>query len=87
MRNFRFVMVLVVIVAVALAAGALGAKPPRDSGCVPCGKEFKNVQPSSCGIAENPVEAYRANGAFVGVFSSRCHACTTKGVFCTLGPR
>ena len=69
---------------VALGSTALVANP-RPAGCVPCGNEFKNVQPSSCGIAENPVEGYRANGEFLGIFSSRCHACTRKGVFCTLG--
>ena len=85
MRSFRLVLVGLVLGVLVLGATALLAGP-RPDGCVPCGQEFKNVQPSSCGIAENPVEAYRANGDFVAVFSSRCHACTTKRVFCTIGP-
>ena len=87
MRRYGSLLVVLVVVGVVVLGSTALLAGPRPSGCAPCGKEFKNVQPSSCGIAENPVDGYRANGDLVAVFSSRCHACTTKGVFCTVGPR
>lgn len=80
MNVFRAVAIVLLVA----GAGALATGSQRPDGCVPCGNDFKKVQPSSCGIAEDPVAAYRANGDFVAIYSNRCFACTANGVFCTV---
>ncbi|MDH3283652.1 MAG: hypothetical protein OEQ13_02850 [Acidobacteriota bacterium] len=81
MKVTRLALVVALTALILCGALALAAVPDRPANCQPCGNEFKNV---ACGIQESPVEAYRANGNFVAIYSNRCFACKTKGVFCTV---
>ncbi len=80
MKLTRIAVAIVFVAVVLCGALALAANPNLPPNCQPCGNEFKN---EVCGIAEDPVEAYRANGAFVALYSNRCFGCQAKGVFCT----
>ena len=80
-------LAMVVAVAATLwsAPTALAANPNLPPGCVPCGTEFKGPNAEPCGIAEEPVLSYRANGGLIGLYSNRCFGCTATGAFCTVG--
>ena len=86
MRKTAVLVILTLALAASLwGVAALAANPNLPPGCVPCGTEFKGPNAEPCGIAEEPVLSYRANGGLIGLYSNRCFGCTATGAFCTVG--
>ena len=84
-KNAVAVMLALALGASLWGVAALAANPKLPAGCAPCGNEFKGASVEPCGIAEEPVLSYRANGDVIGLYSNRCFGCTAAGAFCTVG--
>ena len=87
MRKTAVTVLFALALAVSLwGVAALAANPNLPAGCGPCGNEFKGANVETCGISEQPVLSYRANGDLIGLYSNRCFGCTAAHAFCTVGP-
>jgi hypothetical protein len=83
-RGTAVVIALGIISVILVGTVSLARSPNLPPNCIPCGSEFKGVDPQLCGLLFDPVDAYKASGKFVANYSNRCYACTAKGVFCTV---
>jgi hypothetical protein len=83
-RRIALFIAIGVVSVILVGTVSLARSPNLPPNCIPCGNEFKGVDPQLCGLLFAPVDAYKASGNFVARYSNRCYGCTAKGVYCTV---